>query len=222
MESLNLFLVLLWGGLAAPPAALPTAFVLEDFSAFSVGAVPSDGWSTRGGEAKGSYSIQQDPGSDHFLKAVDSGRSVQLFKEKGWDLKKFPYLRWKWRAVRFPTGADERIGEKNDSTAGVYVVFPRRFFVPDAIKYVWSLQVPVDTRITRSSRFPMIVVRSGTAEQGKWMTETRNVREDFVSLFHRTAPDPVAIGFLTDANDTHSVAEGDYGTLTALASPTGP
>ncbi|MFH1018143.1 MAG: DUF3047 domain-containing protein [Pseudomonadota bacterium] len=225
MPAFDLLLILLWGGLGASPAtftAPPSDLVLENFETFVVGAVPSDGWTTRGGNAEGSYSIQQETGGNHYLKAVDRGRSVQLFKEKGWDLKTSPYLRWKWRANRFPVGSDERIGAKNDSAAGIYVVFPRRFFVPEAIKYVWSLNVPVGTQIARRDHFPIFVIRSGTSDQGHWVPEVRNVREDFISHFHRMPADPVAVGFLTDANETQSSAEADYDDLTALARSIGP
>jgi hypothetical protein len=220
--------ILLWllgiGFFAGPTGPQPAAtqILLEDFQSYAVGSVPSGGWSTRGGEAKGVYSVQDEKG-DRYLKAVDAaGRSVQFFRGGGWSVTKYPCLRWKWRAIRFPAGADERIRGKNDSAAGVYVVFPKRFFAPESIKYVWSEKVPVDVKVARNARFPIIVVRSGTADQGKWVTETRNVREDFEKHFGRKPADPVAIGFLTDSNDTHGVAEADYDDFRAVISLTAP
>jgi hypothetical protein len=221
----DILLWLLGIGFFAGPAAPPPAadqLLLENFESYAVGSVPSGGWSARGGEAKGAYSIQDESG-DRYLKAVDAtGRSVQFFRGGGWSLQKYPYLRWRWRVVRFPAGADQRIGGKNDSAAGIYVVFPKRFFIPESIKYVWSEKVPVDTKIVRNVRFPAIVIRSGGADQGKWVTETRNVREDFEKHFGRKPSDPVAIGFLTDSNDTHGVAEADYDDFRAVNSLTAP
>ena len=193
-------------GISAPPSS---ATVFEDFDKLAVGNLPKEGWQMRGGDAKGIYRIAEENGN-RYLAAADHGKSVQLFRKGGWSLTKTPRLRWNWRVHQFPQGADERDKDKNDSAAALYVVFPRKWFVPEVIKYVWSAQAPEGTMIVRSSHFPLLVIRSGVVNPLKWVEEDRNVAEDFRKLFKRKASDPVAIGFLTDANAVKGTASADY------------
>ncbi len=204
-----------------PFLALASGLVLEDLESYKKGETPEEGWKSRGGKPKEVYLVEKE-GQNQFLRAKDQGQSVQYFRKKGWDISEQPLLTWRWRVHQFPAGSDERLREKNDSAAAVYVVFPRRFFVPESIKYVWSEKVPEGSIIRHSRRFPTIVVRSGPKERGKWVMETRNVYQDYFKLFKRYPGDPVAIGFLTDANAVGGSAEADYDDLTVkqIESPT--
>ena len=186
--------------------------LLTEFSKLPVGSVPGDGWEARGGEAAGVYKIEAE-GETRFLHATDQGQSVQIFHDVHWAIRKEPILKWRWRVHEFPAGYDERAGETNDSAAALYVVFPRVWFIPEVIKYVWSRVVPKDTVIRRSARYSMIVIRSGETPLGEWAEESRNVAEDFEKIFGRKAPEPLAIGFLTDANAVKKSASADYGEL---------
>ena len=204
---INHFVIMAWFLL---PGQLSGPLAIEDFGGLALGETPSKGWKTRNGSAKGIYTVAEEQGN-RYLAAIDRGKSVQLFRKKGWDVDKFPLLKWRWRVRQFPPNSDERSGKTNDSAAAIYVLFPRRWFVPEAIKYIWSDVVPEGTEIKRSSRFPMVVIRTGRSKIGTWVMEERNVKEDFERLFKRRSPDPVALGFLTDANATKgAVAAADY------------
>lgn len=209
MLRLGLFLSLLIASSSAEE------LMLEDFQKYDVNSVPSQGWQTREGSAKDIYRIVEENG-DKYLEAKANDKSVQLFRDKDWDGKKFPIMRWKWRVKEFPTGAKEK-GGKNDSAAGLYVVFPRRWFIPEAIKYVWSEKVPKETMIRKRKQFALIVVRSGAIGVGEWQSEERDVMADYEKIFGRSAPRPVSFGFLTDANDTHSKAAADYDDISVRA-----
>lgn len=182
---------------------------LEDFSSYKSGPLPEDGWKTRNGEASSVYSVIIE-NNNSYLNAHDRGFSVQLFRAKGWKLSEDHMMSWKWRAIKFPVNSNELKG-LNDSVAAVYVVFPKRWFVPETIKYIWSEKLPVGTLIRRKDNFPALVIRSGTEDAGKWITEERNVYEDYKKLFDQRSPSsPVAFGVLTDSNDTKSEAIADY------------
>jgi hypothetical protein len=66
-----------------------------------------------------------------------------------------------------------------------------------------------------SSGTKMIVVRSGRALAGTWVTEERNVLSDYDRSFGKgdTPPVPKGIAILTDSDNTHSRAVGDYGDI---------
>ncbi|MEZ4704671.1 MAG: DUF3047 domain-containing protein [Bdellovibrionota bacterium] len=188
--------------------------VLEDFQSYPEGKAPSGEWKVRSGDPSQVYSIQKED-NNQFLRASDKGQSVQFFVKKKWSLTKYPCLQWKWRVHDFPEGADERNRSKNDSAAGIYVVFPKRWFIPDSIKYVWSTVAPVETVVRNHDRFPMKVVSTGTDAKGKWVTVERNVLEDYKTLFDRSPSSPVALGFLTDSNNVGGGAVADYDDLRA-------
>lgn len=158
------------------------------------------------------YSVQAE-GEKKFLHADASGLSVQISYEKKWDIKDYPILRWGWRAVILPTGSNEQIKTGADSVLGVYVVLTGLPFVT-AIKYIWSDTLPIGTAFNSpySSGTKIIVVQSGRALTGTWVTEERNVLSDYERFFGKGEKHPVAqgIAILTDSDNTNSRAIGDY------------
>ncbi|MCB0308432.1 MAG: DUF3047 domain-containing protein [Bdellovibrionales bacterium] len=215
MKRFSLLIIL---GMGLNSMALDPVAILEDFEGFSKGDVPSKGWRTRDGSARGIYEIAEENGNK-FLRATYTTKSVQYFKESGWNISAHPWLVWKWRVHDLPKGADERKGETNDSAAGVYVLFPGKWFIPRTIKYVWSTTVPVGTVIKRDDRFPVIVLRSGAEHKDKWVFEKRNVLEDYKELFDLKLANPKAIGFLTDANSVKGKASADYDDFKSTSDP---
>jgi hypothetical protein len=181
---------------------------LETFSAYPVGGFPR-AWKVRGSmrDAQAIYRIAEE-GDGRFLSARADGQSVMI----GLEPSRYPYLRWRWRVRQWPTGADERRKATNDSAAGVYVVFPGRFFVPRVLKYVWSTTAPVGTRqpSPAAPNTKIIVLESGPAGEPAWRTVTVDVQRDYAALFGEPAPAAQGIGILTDSNDTASVAAADY------------
>ena len=123
-----------------------------------------------------------------------------------------PYLHWRWRADILPAGGMENEKKKADSGAGVYVVFKGPFRLNPILKYVWSATLPRGniTESPSNSQTKIIVLESGTENLGKWIQEVVNVNEDYTRIFHDPPPDIVAIGILSDADDTKSSAAADY------------
>ena len=70
-------------------------------------------------------------------------------------------------------------------------------------------------------RAKIVVVASGRESSGTWVTEERNLLEDYRSFFGETDKNPVSkgIGILTDADNTHSHAVGDYSAIEILRGP---
>jgi hypothetical protein len=188
------------------------------FERDEIGAFPS-GWRSRDQEDSVKvYSVQAE-GGKKFLHADARGLSVQISYEKKWDLTDFPILRWRWRAVSFPVGSDERVKSGNDSVLGLYVVLSGLPFVT-AIKYIWSDTLPEGTVLDSpySSGTKMMVLRSGRTQAGTWVTEERDLLSDYERLFGKKEKRPKAIGIaiLTDSDNTRSRAVGDYGEIEIL------
>jgi hypothetical protein len=163
------------------------------------------------------YSVQAE-GEQKFLHADAKNLSVPISSVVRWDISEYPILRWRWRAVIFPTGSDEQTKAGDDSVLGLYVVFTGRPFVT-AIKYIWSDTLPAGMAFDSpySSGTKMFVIRSGRALAGTWVTEERNLLADYAQFLGKGEKSAVAqaLAILTDSDNTHSRAVGDYADIIA-------
>lgn len=185
--------------------------VVENFAKAKVGELPPD-WKLRKDAGKGVYAVREEDGK-RFLRAQAKGVGIQAAKQHEWNLADYPVLAWRWRAVAFPKGGDERESGTNDSVLAVYMLVPHsKVRGPKAVKYVWSERVPAGTRLESNMGLTKVrVLRSGAEKKGEWVEERVNVREDFMKAFgDKDVAKPAGIAVLTDADDTGSTATGDY------------
>src|SRR3970282_2431347 len=109
---------------------------------------------------------------------------------------------WEGKVTELPRRGDLRQSSTDDQAAQLFVMFSPDFLRTDVIAYVWDSTAPAGT-VAQSPSLPLfpslrikaVVVRSRKWELGKWITETRNVVEDYKNLFG-VDPDKVpGIGF---------------------------
>jgi len=157
------------------------------------------------------FSIQKEMNKE-FLRVKTEGGCTSIGKKHNFSVELYPFLSWKWRIHQLPSGGDETKRNKNDSGAGIYVIFKGKFKSNDIIKYVWSSTLPPGT-ITNSpynSRVRIVVLRSGTEKKGQWITQKVNIKEDYRRFFGKNPPEVEVIGLLSDADNTDSEAIADY------------
>jgi hypothetical protein len=84
------------------------------------------------------------------------------------------------------------------------------------LMYVWDNHAPLDTVIMnpRSDRIRKLVVERGDHRLGQWLGYKRDLAADFRRAFGEEPGDLVAIGLMTDADNTRSRAEAWYGEVT--------
>lgn len=146
-------------------------------------------------------------------------------------------LEWRWRVDQPVAGADKRRASAEDSPARLIVSFhgdPAKLdfaarsqmrlakaisgqSLPYAtLMYVWSNAIPVGTVLENphTDRVRMIVVESGAAAVGEWRTYRRDVLEDYRLAFGEEPADIVAVGLMTDADNTRQKARSLYGDIT--------
>jgi hypothetical protein len=198
----------------------PQSPIYITFQADEVGKFPS-GWISRdGNNVLKIYAVHAE-GEKKFLHADARDAAVQVGTEHSWALKDLPVLQWQWRAVLFPEGTNEREKSRNDCVLGIYVIFGHLPFI-SAIKYIWSDTLPAGTTFNSplSNGTKVMVIRSGRALTGTWLTEKRDVLSDYKQLFGEKEKNPVAtgIGILTDSDNTKTHAIGDYAYIQVLAS----
>jgi hypothetical protein len=196
------------------------AVVIENWSELPVGAkgVPR-GWQQQnwGRPVYDFTVVKSDGGKALFLKSDNEGSTITKDIRGKVKLAATPILRWDWKAVVLPKGGDSRHKETDDQTIQLYVAWPR---FPEAVRsriigYVWDTTAPVGTTVKsqKTGTVTYIVLRSGPADVGRWVTEHRNVVDDFKRIYGVVPDEPGAISIAIDSNDTKSRAESYMGQI---------
>lgn len=183
------------------------------FDTDRVGGLPS-GWQARGGDPVGIYRIEVDADGNRYLAARSRGSDVQLGIAFTAKPTEFPIMSWRWRVWELPGKADERALKTMDSAAAVYAAFGSRLF-PRVLKYVWSTSAPAGAsfRHPSSDRMVIIVVASGENELGRWHAVSRNIVDDYRSVFGTNPGNLITLGIKTDSDSTGTLSRADYDDL---------
>ena len=210
------FLVLGLGSLvaASPGASQPWRALVEDWSGSVPGTsgIPTgwDAYETLGGHPAYDFSIVEDEGRRALrLRSADDHSTIA--KRLRIDLEKTPILEWSWKVSQLPAGGDVRRRESSDVALDVLVIWPRfpAMLRSQLIGYVWDASAPLGSivRSPKTSMVNFVIVRSGPAQLDQWVTERRNVVEDYRRIYGSKPESPGAIALSIDTNDTHSFAE---------------
>jgi hypothetical protein len=213
----GLALALLAAASAAP--AETSTILVEDWSRQPQGhtGIPQ-GWSGHSwGSPKYDFATVAD-GAERVLRLKSRGDNSTISKEITVDVKQFPLLVWRWKVVTLPAGGDCRRRATDDEAAQVYVTFPRfpKEIRSRVIGYVWDTTAPAGTvvRSESSALVTYVVVRSGTAEAGRWLSETRNVYDDYKRIYGEAPTETAgAVSVAIDSNDTRTSAESYIGAI---------
>lgn len=208
--------------LAVPAVPREGQLILEDFEDGAVGEIPKD-WKARHFErgAKPPYRIEEENGN-RFLRAEDRGENVMLYKEVRWDSRDYPYISFRWRIRAVPEGADERVEERADSAAGLYVSYRRKLgLVPESVKFVWSGSVAAGSSFRRPGiGMPWTVVAGSGPADSTWRTFMFRTEDVYRETFGKDPGNrPLGIAVLSDANSTGSFAAADYDDIIVHRSP---
>ena len=165
----------------------------------------------------GSWKVVGDA-EDQAIKLRAESASFALEKSITVDLRQTPYLEWEWKVTVPPTGGDFSSPDTDDQAAQLLVVFPKTFFERrKVISYIWDPTAPKETTATAAGPIYLnvkaVVVESGDREIGSWLTEKRNIVEDFRALFGEIPERAVAIRMQINSQHTKSVAEVFWRTI---------
>ncbi|BDV42486.1 hypothetical protein GURASL_14090 [Geotalea uraniireducens] len=175
------------------------------------------GWEeqTFRGKQKTAYALVPD-GNRSVVRATSVRAASGLLKKVDIEAKEVPILRWSWKVGAIIRNGNARTKAGDDYPARIYVVFPRTFFWrTKAISYIWANHLPKgsSTPNAYTANVMMVAVESGSALVGKWVTEQRNVYEDYVRLFGEEPPKVGAVAIMTDTDNTGSEATAWYGDI---------
>jgi len=161
-----------------------------------------------------------DIGGEVVLQAESRKQASGLVYEIDVDLASYPILVWRWKVEGIIPAGDALTKEGDDYPARVYVVFPH-WFKPNtrSINYIWA------NRLAQGEVVPnpffgnarMLAVQSGNEQAGTWMTECRNVYQDYRKIFGAAPPTAGAIALMTDTDNTGGQARAWYADIRLVA-----
>ena len=202
-------------------AAWAADTVIDDWKSQKLGAhgVP-DGW--LGGQTWGlpQYDITIEENESHrvlHLKSKIESSAIRRDIRGRVTLKETPVLEWTWKVITLPKNGDCRKKSADDQAAQIYIVWPR---FPEAVRsqiigYIWDSTAPAGSIVKseKTSTVTYVVMRSGAADLGKWMTERRNVVEDYKKIYGGQPDGPGFVSIAIDSDDTTSFAESIFGSI---------
>jgi len=144
-----------------------------------------------------------------------------------------PLLRWRWKVAAPLAAHPERERGGDDFAARVYVTFRYDPTRADALTrakyalakkihgaypphgglaYVWSSTEAVHATWPNpyTDRVQMVAVRTGAGEVGRWLSEERDVLEDYRAVFGEEPPELEGVALMTDTDQTGAAAKAWY------------
>ncbi len=220
---------------SSSPAERPVpadGILIDDFESYSSGSIPAK-WRALYNDRlvaltpefmndREWFEARRENGNG-YVRAFSSSEAAHINKGNGdgfdWNTRTHPVLSWDWRAIDLPAGAREDDDSRNDSGAGVYVLFSidGRFIKrPKAIKYVYSSTLPVGTVVTYG-KLKVVVVSSARNGAGDWEHIERNVVEDYRRLFGDEPPAaPLYIRLWSDSDNMGVISRADFDNVMLL------
>lgn len=227
--------------LSLPASVWPQGGATLEVGKFSVapeGPAAQDGWKPltfKKVPRHTQYSVVKDV-DQTVIKAVSDASASGLTKEVTIDPREYPIMRWRWKVENVLKSSDVRRKDGDDYPARLYITFEydpekvsfskklkykagRALFgdIPiAALNYIWDTATPVGTIIENAYTdfAQMIIVESGLRKVGQWVTEERNIYEDYKAAFSEEPPVINGVAIMTDTDNTKERATAYYGDIT--------
>jgi len=175
-------------------------------------------------------------GNTVVVKAVAESSASGLVREIKIDPKEYPIVKWRWKVGNILKKGDVRSKERDDYPGRIYITFeydPSKlgFFEKakyeairlmygqyppvGAINYIWESKAPKGTVVPNpyTDRVIMIVVESGESKLNQWVSEERNIYEDYKEAFGQEPPVISGVAIMTDTDNTGESATAYYGDI---------
>lgn len=182
-----------------------------------------------------SYTLVKD-GETTVVKASANASASGLIRMTKIDPKEYPIVQWRWKITNLLQKGDVTRKQGDDYPARIYIAFeydPKRlgFFEKakyqaarilygeypplGAINYIWESRAPKGTVVPNpfTDRVKMIVVESGGSMLNQWVSEERNIYEDYKKAFGDEPPAISGVAIMTDADNTGESAIAYYGDI---------
>ena len=167
------------------------------------------GWKERSFSGHARYTLVDRHGT-RAIQGHANATASALYQNRRINLEKTPILRWQWQVGNTFDIADERSKAGDDFPARVYVVYKKGPFPWNtfAINYVWSSGNDVGDHwpSAYTDKSHVVVLQTGERHLGQWMSERRNVAQDFKNFFGLDVRKVNGYAIMVDGDNTGSTA----------------
>ena len=182
-----------------------------------------------------SYTLTRD---NHLtvIQAVSNAAASGLIRDFKGSAERHPWIAWQWKIDHVLQKGDVSSKEGDDYAARIYVAFEfspagkswwqrMRFnagklaaggkLPGTAVNYIWASKASRGTIVSNpfTDQTKMIVVQSGNALAGRWISEKRNLVEDYRAAFGEKPPRIMGIAIMTDTDNTGESTTAYYGDI---------
>jgi hypothetical protein len=184
-------------------------------------------------DTKTEYDLVRDS-TGTVVRARSDGGAAGLGTETRIDLTEYPILEWRWKVDSVVQDGNARTKEGDDYPARLYVTFDYEDLgfgdkvklvalralgydeIPTrALNYIWANRVERGAVLENAYTdwVMMVAVQSGAARTGEWVTERRNVLQDYREAFGGDPPPVNGVAIMTDTDNTNGTATAYYGDI---------
>lgn len=181
------------------------------------------------------YRLVRDDGRI-VIRADSQNAASGMIRSLRIDPRAYPVIHWRWKVDHVLKNGDLTKKKGDDYAARIYVAFafePKTagwwaklrhksaaFFAGKelpgtALNYIWANRAPIGTIATNryAEEAKMIAVQSGNDLSGQWVTEQRNIMEDYQQAFGGKPPEIIGIAIMTDTDNTGEATTAYYGDI---------
>jgi len=184
----------------------------QEISNFSIKGLAD--WDEKSFKGNTSYQVIDLDGIK-VLQAVSQENASGLYKIHKINLKKYPYLNWRWRIENRIDSGDETTKSGDDYAARVYLIIDGGwwFWKTRAVSYVWAnaaVKGSIWDNAFAGKSVKMFAIRSAGDTTKKWHMEKRNVYEDLKRVFGEEISTIDAVAIMTDTDNSKSKVRAYY------------
>lgn len=175
------------------------------------------GWENKVFNNNTSYTFVKDKGV-FVLKAQSNQSASGKFIKKTINIKKYPYLNWRWKLQQPLNIKDESIKQGDDYSARIYIIKSGGLFFwkTKTLNYVWASQHQTNSHWPNPyapNNAIMLATRSKADALNIWYSEKRNVYQDFKKVFGDDIDEIDGIAIMTDTDDSKGKAIAYFGDI---------
>jgi len=179
--------------LSAAPAAKDQPVRIDFRKAVQDGKAVT-GWTYKGkfGADDAEFSIRTVDGEKVLRMSSKNGTGTLLYDISRIDLKKYPYMRWKWRVDVLPAGADGEKEEKDDQAIGIYIGTGSTFS-QESLALRWETVTPKGK--TGFVKYGMgavkvhwVCIRNEKDGLKRWYVDECNIYQELKRIFKGNVP----------------------------------
>lgn len=194
------------------------AFIVLNAASLGPGRLPSN-WQVKVNHGRPEFGVCTDNTEGSCLHLRSAKASFGLQRDVDVDPSQMPFLTWRWKVTQLPAGGDFRHASTDDQAAQVLVAFSDR----RVLTYLWDSTAPKGTAAS-SSEIPLVhifavVCESGAAQANRWVSENRNVAEDYRRAYGKPAPQVKGLRLQINSQHTGTVAESYFGEVAFRSTP---